>query len=113
KNMLERVTIHHLAIAQLVDVQLGAGFNVVTGETGAGKSIIVGALNLLSGAKASADLVEVGHEKAVVAACFHLPAQDARHGRLRKKLIDQGLIEPEDDQLFLRREIFADGKSKA
>ena len=68
--MIRFLSIRHLAIVDELDIEFEPGFNVLTGETGAGKSIIVGALGLLVGGRASGDLVRTGEEKAVVQATF-------------------------------------------
>jgi DNA repair protein RecN (Recombination protein N) len=71
--MLRYLKISHLAIIDKVEVEFHEGFNVLTGETGAGKSIIIGALDLLLGSKASPDLIRAGEEEAQVEALFEVP----------------------------------------
>ena len=68
--MLTELRIRNFAIIESVTLPLGHGFNVLSGETGAGKSIIVGALGLLLGERASADLIRSGAEKATVEGVF-------------------------------------------
>ena len=68
--MLTELRIRNFAIIESVTLPLGEGFNVLSGETGAGKSIIVGALGLLLGERASADLIRSGAEKATVEGVF-------------------------------------------
>ena len=68
--MLRFLRIRSLAVIEAVDVEFEAGFNVLTGETGAGKSILVEAVGLLLGARASSDLVRTGASHAVVEAVF-------------------------------------------
>ncbi|MEY3701666.1 MAG: hypothetical protein RI891_958, partial [Gemmatimonadota bacterium] len=75
--MLTELRIRHLAIIDAVSLTLAPGFNVLTGETGAGKSIIVGALGLLIGERASADLVRTGAEKATVEGVFDVSGREA------------------------------------
>ncbi|MFH1113364.1 MAG: DNA repair protein RecN [Pseudomonadota bacterium] len=65
--------ISHLAIIDKVEVEFGEGFNVLTGETGAGKSILIGALDLLLGARASADMIRTGEDEATVEGQFEIP----------------------------------------
>lgn len=76
--MLEYLRIQHLALIEDLALELAPGFNVLTGETGAGKSFILKALGFLTGEKLAADLVRPGEDKAVVEALFLLP--DAEHG---------------------------------
>lgn len=106
--MLTELRIRHLAVIETVTLPLAPGFNVLSGETGAGKSIIVGALGLLLGERGSADVVRTGAEKAMVEGVFEGAIDDA----LAALLDDRG-IEPEDGRLVLRREVAASGKSRA
>jgi DNA repair protein RecN (Recombination protein N) len=71
--MLEHITIRNLALIEDMEIEFSSGFTVLSGETGAGKSIILGALNLLMGDKADGNLVRSGAEEASVAAVFSLP----------------------------------------
>ncbi len=105
--MLTELRIRNLAIIDAVTLPLAPGFNVLTGETGAGKSIIVGALGLLIGERASSDLVRTGADKATVEGVFDL------HDRtdLRAMLDERG-IESEDGILVLKREV-ASGAGRA
>jgi len=105
--MLTELRIKNLAIIDTVTLPLAAGFNVLTGETGAGKSIIVGALGLLIGERASSDLVRTGADKATVEGVFDL--HDRRD--LLAQLDERG-IECEDGLLVLRREV-ASGAGRA
>lgn len=105
--MLTELRIKNLAIIDTVTLPLAAGFNVLTGETGAGKSIIVGALGLLIGERASSDLVRTGADKATVEGVFDL--HDRRD--LLAKLDERG-IECEDGLLVLKREV-ASGAGRA
>ncbi|WKW12399.1 DNA repair protein RecN [Pseudogemmatithrix spongiicola] len=102
--MLTELRIKNLAIIDAVTLPLASGFNVLTGETGAGKSIIVGALGLLIGERASSDLVRTGADKATVEGVFDL------HDRpdLLKALDERG-IECEDGILVLKREVASGG----
>jgi DNA repair protein RecN (Recombination protein N) len=106
--VLTELSIRNLAIVDSVTLALSPGFNVLTGETGAGKSIIVEALGLLSGGRASADDVRTGCERLVVEASFTGPAVDA----LEPLLSAQG-IALEDGRVVLRREVSAAGRSRA
>ncbi|HEY8851995.1 MAG TPA: DNA repair protein RecN [Gemmatimonadaceae bacterium] len=106
--MLTELRIRNFAIIESVTLPLGEGFNVLSGETGAGKSIIVGALGLLLGERASADLIRSGSEKATVEGVF-----DVTNVKGIVKLADERGIEVEDDTLVLKREIASSGRGRA
>ncbi|HMG13238.1 MAG TPA: DNA repair protein RecN [Gemmatimonadaceae bacterium] len=106
--MLTELRIKNFAIIEQVTLPLGEGFNVLSGETGAGKSIIVGALGLLLGERASADLIRSGAEKATVEGVF-----DVSNVKGIAALADERGIEVEDDTLVLKREIAANGRGRA
>ncbi|MBX6362844.1 MAG: DNA repair protein RecN [Gemmatimonadetes bacterium] len=106
--MLIELRIQNYALIERLAVRLEPGLNVLTGETGAGKSIIVGALSLLLGERASAESVRAGADKAVVEGVFDV-AGDAAVAAL---LAQQGL-EAEDGLLIVRREVAAEGRSRA
>ena len=106
--MLSELRIRNYALIDELAVRLEAGLNVLTGETGAGKSIIVGALGLLLGDRASADAVRIGADRATVEGVFDL---DGR-GDLAALLDGLG-IESEDGLLILKREVHAEGRSRA
>jgi len=106
--MLTELRIRNFAIIESVTLPLGEGFNVLSGETGAGKSIIVGALGLLLGERASADLIRSGAEKATVEGVF-----DVTNVKGIVKLADERGIEVEDDTLVLKREIASSGRGRA
>ncbi len=89
--MLRFLSIQHLAVIESVDIDFETGLNILTGETGAGKSILVEAVGLLLGARASSELVRTGEEVATIQAIF-----------------DSG-----DDEIIVRREITAAGRSRA
>ena len=95
--MLRFLRIRNLAVIESVDVEFEPGFNVLTGETGAGKSIVVEAVGLLLGARASSDLVRTGESQATIEAIFEEPGS-------------QG---PEPRELIIRREITAQGRSRS
>ncbi len=99
--MLRTLRVKNLAIIDLAELELDGGFVCLTGESGAGKSVLIDALLLLAGTRASSDLVRSGCDKAVVEASFTLPEQSPEHELL------------EGDELFLRREVTAEGRSRA
>lgn len=106
--MLTELRIRNLAVIESVTLPVAPGFNVLSGETGAGKSIIVGALGLLLGERSSADVVRSGADRAVVEGVF-----DASGNRPLESLLEERGIEVEDGLLVLRREVAAGGKSRA
>jgi DNA repair protein RecN (Recombination protein N) len=103
--VLRRLTVKNLAIVEDLELELGEGLTVITGETGAGKSILVDALALLAGGRGSAELVRQGASRLVVAGEF-----EADEG-VREELVRAGL--PEAETVLLRRELAADGKGRA
>ena len=106
--MLTELRIRNFAIIESVTLPLAEGFNVLSGETGAGKSIIVGALGLLLGERASADLIRSGAEKATVEGVFDVAKVSGI-----ARLADERGIEVEDDTLVLKREIASNGRGRA
>lgn len=106
--MLVELVVENYAVIDRVRVRFHPGFNVLTGETGSGKSIIVDALSLLYGGRAAAEMVRTGSERARVSAIFEI----SRPGDL-ESLLEQTGIETEDGELLIEREILAGGKSRA
>ncbi len=106
--MLVELRIRNVAVIDAVTLPLAAGLNVLTGETGAGKSLIVGSLGLLLGERAAADRVRAGAEKATVEGVF-----DASRLLNVRALLDERGIDTDDDLLVLKREINANGRSRA
>jgi DNA repair protein RecN (Recombination protein N) len=105
--MLRHLQIRDFAIIELVELEFEAGLTVLTGETGAGKSIIVDALELLCGGRAGAEVVRAGAERADITATVELAAADARlRQTLEQQAIDCGT------ELTLRRSIGSDGRSR-
>src|SRR5512134_1992578 len=88
--MLRLLRIRNLAVIESVDVEFEPGFNVLTGETGAGKSILVEAVGLLLGARASADLVRTGEAQASIEAIFEDLSAGGRELVVRRELTSQG-----------------------
>jgi DNA repair protein RecN (Recombination protein N) len=105
--MLVSLAIRDVVLIERLDLALGAGLTVLTGETGAGKSILLDSLGLALGQRAEAGMVRAGQPQASVVACFHLSPS---HPALA--LISEQGIEAEDD-LVLRRVVQADGRSRA
>ncbi len=108
--VLTELRLENYAVIDNLVVEFGAGLNLLTGETGAGKSILIDALALLLGEKASTDVIRAGAERAVIAAVFE--AEGAAEKALEKILDANGLDESDDGSLILRREIAAGGKGR-
>ena len=106
--MLIELRIRDYAVIHDLTLELGSGLSALSGETGAGKSIIVGALSLLLGERASSDRVRSGAERAMVEAVFDVSG----HPKLMAQVSDLG-IEAEDGLLILRREVAAAGRNRA
>lgn len=105
--MLRELSIENLAVIEKATAQFGGNFNVFTGETGAGKSILIGGINAILGQRTNKDIVRTGAHKAVITALF-----DELTDKVREKLEEMG-FSAEDGELLLMREITADGKSTA
>jgi DNA repair protein RecN (Recombination protein N) len=109
--MLTGLSIRDVVLIERLDLELGPGLTVLTGETGAGKSILLDALGLALGGRAERELVRRGAERALVAASFAPPADHPA----RRLLAEQGFA-PADGpagEIWLRRSLTADGKSRA
>ena len=106
--MLSELRIKNFAIIESVALKLSTGFNVLSGETGAGKSIIVGALGLLLGEKGSADVVRSGADRASVEGVF-----DCGGATDVIRVLDDRGIDVENGLVVLRREIVSGGKGRA
>jgi DNA repair protein RecN (Recombination protein N) len=101
-TMLRFLRVRHFALIDQLELHFNPGFNLLSGETGAGKSILVDALGLLAGAKASSETIRSGETRAIVEAIFEVD--------LRIDLDRLGL-DAEDD-LIIRREISSDGRNR-
>src|SRR5512146_1143161 len=130
--MLAELTISNFAIIERLSLTLGPGFNVFTGETGAGKSILIDAISALVGERMAADVVRAGAERAIIEGIFDVAASLAPDGAGQRKdgasedgdggggddgsllaqLAEIG-AELEDNQLILSREVTASGRSVA
>jgi DNA repair protein RecN (Recombination protein N) len=110
QTVLIEMRLENYAVIDNLAVEFGQGLNLLTGETGAGKSILVDALALLLGDKASSDVIRTGAERAVVAAVFE--AESVAEKSLTGILEQNGLDESDDGSLILRREIAAGGKGR-
>jgi len=107
KNMLLELAIINIALVKNINIQFKSGLIALTGETGAGKSVIIGALNLVLGGKLNHNFLREGAEKGEISATFDLSSLDF----VQKKLREMG-VEIEDEILFLKREVLSNGKSR-
>ena len=106
RSYLEEISIKNLGIIESSTLELGRGLNVLTGETGAGKTMILTALNLVLGGKSDTSLVRAGSDRLIASATFVIDKG------LRHVLTEEGAV-IEDGALVLTRSITSDGKSKA
>ncbi|MEO7501997.1 MAG: DNA repair protein RecN [Gemmatimonadaceae bacterium] len=106
--MLTELRIKNFAIIESLTLPLSPGFNVLSGETGAGKSIIVGALGFLLGERGNTDLIRTGAEKATVEGVF-----DASDSTATSQLVDERGIDLDEGLLVLKREISSAGRGRA
>jgi len=104
--LLLELRVENYAVIDSLAIDFSSGLNLLTGETGAGKSILIDALALLLGDKASADVVRHGAEKAIVSGVF-----EADEAALKPVLEENG-VEPEDGHIIVKREIAASGKGR-
>ena len=105
--MLAQLVITDFAIIDSLSASCSGGLNILSGETGAGKSIIINAANLILGGRASPDLIRTGAKRAVVEALFRLPAKSPLFSVLKEMDI------PFNGELLIKRTISKQGKSKA
>ena len=105
--MLSQLSVKNLAVVERLDLSFESGMSTVTGETGAGKSILLQALNLALGHRSDATLVRHGKDKAEVSAVFEVANQEKIQHYLQEQSLDEG------NECILRRIITSDGRSKA
>ncbi len=103
--MLKELHIKNIAVIDEVHVEFSQGFNVLTGETGAGKSILIDSINMALGKRVSHDILRTGCDKAVVNACF-----EVSDSKILDYVADMG-IDTEDGIIAINRQLTADGKS--
>ena len=105
--MLLSLHIENVAVIRRADVELESGLCVLTGETGAGKSLIIDSIGALTGSRVSRDLIRAGEDRVRITALF-----GELDGETVRALAELG-VEVEDGELMLEREIWRDGKSRA
>jgi DNA repair protein RecN (Recombination protein N) len=107
--MLLELRLENYAVIDNLAVEFAAGLNLLTGETGAGKSILIDALALLVGEKASTEIIRAGTDRATLSAVFQL---DNPTGKTVKRVLDANGIDSEEETVLVRREIAAGGKGR-
>ena len=107
--MLVELRLENYAVIDNLVVEFASGLNLLTGETGAGKSILIDALTLLLGEKASSDVIRSGTDRAVVSAVFEIESSTAK---LAGAILEKNGLDSENDSIILRRELSATGKGR-
>lgn len=105
--MLQSISIQNYALIDTLDITFDKGFSVITGETGAGKSIILGAIGLLLGQRADVKAIKNGASKCVIEAHFNISSYQM------KAFFDENELEYDPNRCILRRELQSSGKSRA
>ena len=106
--MIQSIRIKNFALVDECEIEFTKGLNIITGETGAGKSILVDAISALLGARTSAAMLRHGEKKAIIEGSFN----SVRQGNI-KNYCEENDLDYHDDQLLLRRELLANGRSRA
>jgi len=105
--MLKVLTINNLAVIERLEIELEVGLNVLTGETGSGKSIIIDAVELLLGSRASQDMIRTGAERAYVQGVF-----DVQGNVPLVQLLHESGIDADEDEIIVRREVSSAGRGR-
>ncbi|MBV9241328.1 MAG: AAA family ATPase, partial [Acidobacteria bacterium] len=105
--MLSHLRIKNIALIDELDLEFGDGLNLLTGETGSGKSIIVDSLAALMGARVSTDLIKQGEESARIEGAFHISANESCF-----EILDESGVDMADGEIIVRRDLSRDGKNR-
>lgn len=105
--MLVELNIENFAVAEKLHINFSKGFNVLTGETGTGKSVIVDAIGMILGGRANKDLIRTGCDKAILEGLFYLE----KSSEINKILDEYGIENEKNDYLLITREIYSTGRS--
>jgi DNA repair protein RecN (Recombination protein N) len=105
--MLRLIRIRNLALIRGLEIEFGPGLNLLTGETGSGKSILVDAFGLLLGARSSQEMIRSDCDTAVIEGLFEI-----RSGGAVSRMLSEAGLEPEDDSVLIRREISTSGRNR-
>jgi len=106
--MLRELTIKNYALIEDIQISFEKGLNILTGETGAGKSIIIGALSLLLGERVKADVVRKGSSSCEVSGLFSIEGNDL----LKGYLVENGVAEEDDKEVLFKRLLSREGKNR-
>ena len=106
--MLQELNIENYAVVEQLRIRFHAGLNLLTGETGGGKSILVDAFSLLLGARATAEVIRAGSRRARIAGIFEIDTSPPV-----RQLLEQSGLELEQDELIVEREVLENGKPRA
>ena len=109
--MLKFLNISNFAVIQNLEINFGSGLNLLTGETGSGKSIIVDALSLLMGGRGSSTIVRTGERLAYIEALFSFEAKEEEH-EARRLLAENGIEGHAEGEILVRRELYSTGRSR-
>ena len=104
--MLSSLHIENIAVIKSADIDFSSGFNVLTGETGAGKSIVIDSINLLRGNRFDKELIRTGENKAVVGALFTSFSEEVKN-----MIAEFDIFPDENDELYIQRIVTAEGKN--
>ena len=104
--MLKHITIHNFALIEHVEVDFSAGFSVITGETGHGKSVFLGAISMLLGQRSDVKSIREGADKCIIEGCFDISGFDL------KPFFDENELDY-DNECIIRREVASTGRSRA
>ena len=107
--MLVELRLENYAVIDSLVVEFASGLNLLTGETGAGKSILIDALTLLLGEKASGDLIRSGTDRAVLSAVFEIESTAAK---VVDQILEENGLDAEHESIILRRELSSSGKGR-
>jgi DNA repair protein RecN (Recombination protein N) len=107
--VLVELRLENYAVIDNVAVAFASGLNLLTGETGAGKSILIDALTLLLGEKASTDVIRTGADRAVISAVFEI---ESSASKTISRILEENGLDSESDSVILRREIAQGGKGR-
>lgn len=107
--MLKQLNIKNLILIEFLEVSFSSGFNVITGETGAGKSAIISAIKLICGERSDTKLIRKGADKAIVEALFSIE----EYPNFTQLLQESGIECDHKEDIIIRREIYSSGKSRA
>src|SRR5260370_34073723 len=106
RSVLLELRVENYAVIDSLSVEFAPGLNLLTGETGAGKSILIDALSLLLGDKASTETIRHGADKATVSGVFEVDE------RRTKQILEDNGVDPEDNHIIVKREIAAGGRGR-